>query len=543
MLIRLFCSVFIALIPVLLTAREPLPTLESEATALSFTSGPVFSNWQTAGFTVHWATNFPSSATLRYGLSPALGEVWTAPAPSTSFTVPITGLDAGTIYWVQIEAVYNGEAVFSAIMPCATVSESSGQIKVYFNHDIEESMLGDAQPYGLDYDACRNEIIGRIDAAQQTIDVAMYNNNRTDLTNALKQAHARGVRVRYIAAEATNNSALNPAPAFPVLYGNDEALMHNKFMVVDADLPDAAWVMGGSMNWTFNNMNDDYNNLLFIQDQSLAKAYVLEFEEMWGGNGPSPVYANSRFGSAKQDNTPHTFIIGGILVESWFSPSDGVTDKIVETIQSAQEQVDFALYTFTHNDAGDALIDAHNAGVNERGFIENISDPGCEYNYMLANGVDVLPHPDPALFHHKYVVADAFWPNSDPRVLTGSHNWSYTAESANDENTLVIHDADIARLFAAEFQRRWSENTTPVSQTSNPVSVSASPNPVLDRLLVEIDNPESIDRWQINDMTGRVWIRGDVLIRQIGTEQLPSGAYTLVLYGDHGLLTFPFQKI
>jgi phosphatidylserine/phosphatidylglycerophosphate/cardiolipin synthase-like enzyme len=53
--------------------------------------------------------------------------------------------------------------------------------------------------------------------------------------------------------------------------------------------------------------------------------------------------------------------------------------------------------------------------------------------------------------HHKYAIIDQSQPLSDPQVVTGSHNWSNTAETTNDENTLVIHDARLANLFYQEF--------------------------------------------------------------------------------------------
>ncbi len=551
MLIRPLCSVLIALLPFVFNAQTLRPAVPAEAvpqqaSSLYFTDAPTFSGLQTTGFTVHWATNQPSTAKLHYGTTPDPDNVVSLPGQNQAFDWPLTGLQAGTIYWVQIEAEQNGQIVLSDVLPCATVSLSSGQIKIFFNHDIDESLLGSTMPFGQDYAACRDEILARIDAAQQTIDVAMYNNNRTELVNALKQASARGVRVRYIAAEATGNTALSPAPTFPVLYGNDEALMHNKFLAIDADLPDAAWVVSGSMNWTYTNMTDDYNNMLCIQDQSLAKTYELEFEEMWGGNGAYPVYSNSRFGSQKQDNTPHSFVIGGIPVGCWFSPSDEVTDDIVQTIQSAQYQANFALFTFTHNDPGDALLTAYNNGVDVRGIIENIDDSGCEYDYLAANDVPVVDHPESALLHHKYLVVDAFAPQSDPMVLTGSHNWSYTAESSNDENTLLIHDADIARMYAAEFARRWAENTTFAGETDREdLAFALSPNPVKDVLHIKSDNAQADDSaWTITDALGRRLMQGAQLpAAGIEVAALDKGGYYLTILTSNGVATLSFQKI
>ena len=55
------------------------------------------------------------------------------------------------------------------------------------------------------------------------------------------------------------------------------------------------------------------------------------------------------------------------------------------------------------------------------------------------------------IMHHKFLVVDNFNSNSDPLVLTGSHNWSNSAETKNDENTLIVHDANIANQYFQAF--------------------------------------------------------------------------------------------
>ena len=52
----------------------------------------------------------------------------------------------------------------------------------------------------------------------------------------------------------------------------------------------------------------DYNNIIFIQDKSIAQAYTLEFNEMWGGF----------FVGNKENNTPHNFVVNGINIEIYF---------------------------------------------------------------------------------------------------------------------------------------------------------------------------------------------------------------------------------
>lgn len=65
--------------------------------------------------------------------------------------------------------------------------------------------------------------------------------------------------------------------------------------------------------------------------------------------------------------------------------------------------------------------------------------------------------PTSKLLHHKYMVIDAN-SYSDPIVITGSHNWSYSADAYNDEHTLMIHDRLVSNLYLQEFAERYHES-------------------------------------------------------------------------------------
>jgi phosphatidylserine/phosphatidylglycerophosphate/cardiolipin synthase-like enzyme len=41
-------------------------------------------------------------------------------------------------------------------------------------------------------------------------------------------------------------------------------------------------------------------------------------------------------------------------------------------------------------------------------------------------------------------------------VITGSYNYTTAADKKNDENILVIHNAEIAGLYMQEFQRIYT---------------------------------------------------------------------------------------
>jgi len=78
---------------------------------------------------------------------------------------------------------------------------------------------------------------------------------------------------------------------------------------------------------------------------------------------------------------------------------------------------------------------------------------------LQTSGVDVrLPGAAlTGLLHHKYAIIDADNPLLENIVVTGSHNWSSSAEVANNENTLIIHNKKVANLYLQEFKARYLE--------------------------------------------------------------------------------------
>lgn len=460
------------------------------AATFYMTGVPAQSNLSKTSFTVSWETNENASSHVRYGETPAMAHVMNQGGSTMSHSVDITGLTAGRIYYVEAFSVNaTGDTVTAQTKTFATVSNSSGVIEIYFNQVVDNGISTGTNAIYLTGAQVESKIIEKINHATTTIDCAFMNNSRATIVTALNNALNRGVQVRYISNIGSANTALTNAQ-FPKIAGNGTALMHNKIIIVDAHSTDSAWVFTGSMNITDDEIVDNYNNVLFIQDESLARAYTLEFEEMWGTNTATPGIFSAKFGGDKTDNTPHQFIIGGILVESYFSPSDGTTSKISKALRSADTDLAFALFSFTRNDLREDIINRHNAGVSVRGMIENINDTGGEYNNLNNAGVPMKAHPEDHLLHHKYAIVDATNPNADPIVITGCHNWSTAAETRNDENTLIIHDATIANLFEQEFNARWLGWVTGVKtvQAIQGFYPTLYPVPANDILNLELDN-------------------------------------------------------
>jgi phosphatidylserine/phosphatidylglycerophosphate/cardiolipin synthase-like enzyme len=328
--------------------------------------------------------------------------------------------------------------------------------------------------------------------------------------------------------------------------------MHNKFWVFDGrDATSAAddWVMTGSWNVTDAGTYLDAQNALFIQDRSLAAIYTKEFDEMFGSSTSVPNPSSARFGPTKRDDTPHWTVVGGRKVEVFFSPSDRTSGAIAGALRTAHHNIFFGLFSFTRDEIASELIARRNAGVYVRGIIDNTGDVGTEFVPLQSAGVDVVKAGHGVVdgdFHHKYGVVDPFHDDSDPMVITGSHNWSTSAESDNDENTLIIHSGPLARQYVREFARRYAESggTGSITRAEGsaviPTVVSLDapyPNPFNPSTTVRFTLPEGADvRLRVFDLLGRPVADLAAGPRSAGTfaatweaAGAPSGTYIVVL--------------
>lgn len=364
----------------------------------------------------------------------------------------------------------------------ASKSASTGTISVYFNHIVDTSLSQTQNAVNLS-NTLDDMLITYIDNCVATLDIAIYNSYSpsatTGIANAINAAYARGVQVRVI-YDGSTSSVMIPLlnSAIPILASptsSSYAIMHNKFVVFDANNsnPNLPYVWTGSTNWTAVQIEGpDRNSVITLQDQTLALAYTIEFEEMWGGSAATPNTATSKFGPFKTNNTPHNFIIGGKTVESYFSPSDGTTSKIITAINSANSDIEIAVMNFTRSDISTALINKYISGFTNINVLLDSSNPTGNQIGTLQAGLlpnHALVDTAPGIMHHKFMVVDNFNSTSDPLVLVGSHNWSTSAETKNDENTLIVHDANVANQYFQAFASMYQiaggtlsnlENTT-----------------------------------------------------------------------------------
>lgn len=196
--------------------------------------------------------------------------------------------------------------------PCMQVIHSLAYPLDYAAYFDERATM--ATDITLDPTPMENALLGFIDGASSSIDVALYGLDRQSVIDALIAAHDRGVTVRVVGDDAAaageysaGYAALSAAGIPLVTDTNPGKLQHNKFLVIDGQI-----VWTGSTNFTDTGFTLNANNSLVMTDTVLAGTYAAEFAEMFGGS----------FDGAKTDNTYHLFEYPGTDLESYFSPTD-----------------------------------------------------------------------------------------------------------------------------------------------------------------------------------------------------------------------------
>ena len=306
-------------------------------------------------------------------------------------------------------------------------------IDIYFTDP--ESPLASQETGGPD-----GPLAASIDAARLTVDVAIYSLNLRSIRDALIRAHERGVQVRVV-MESDNMDGSAPQAlieaGIPVVGDRREGLMHDKFVVIDRS---ELWM--GSMNFTYSGTYEDNNNLIHFRSKKMAENYTKEFEEM---------FIDDKFGDHIAPETPNPVVtIDGTPIAVYFSPDDGIALQLNELLNLADKSIHFLAFSFTTDEFGETIRQKAQNGLTVAGVMEEEqvkSNVGTEYDLFQQAGLDVLIDGNEGQMHHKVIIID------EQIVITGSYNFSRSAETRNDENLVVIDNEQIAGYFMQEFQR------------------------------------------------------------------------------------------
>jgi phosphatidylserine/phosphatidylglycerophosphate/cardiolipin synthase-like enzyme len=301
--------------------------------------------------------------------------------------------------------------------------------------------------------------------------MALYScNDLTQVRDALISAKVRGVKIRFVYDSRTPQALVNDivAAGIPMIQRTiSSGIMHNKFFVFDYRYNTShtnCWVWTGSTNVTNAQFFDDANNVIELQDRTLAAVYTREFEEMWGSATEIPNIPRSKFGANKTDNTPHKLNVAGAPVESYFTPGDNGTLQLQNLVtNNFNYDCLINIYVFTDFNIANRMKSLHQPGTrNVRGVFDTDTSGGV-FREMKGFGPFAWNPPadvvidaiEPGILHHKYMIIDPFNTSSNPVVETGSYNYSGAANTTNDENMLMVYSPRIANLYVQEWYKRY----------------------------------------------------------------------------------------
>jgi phosphatidylserine/phosphatidylglycerophosphate/cardiolipin synthase-like enzyme len=126
-------------------------------------------------------------------------------------------------------------------------------------------------------------------------------------------------------------------------------------------------------------------------------------------------------------------------------------------VKAAQKSVKFMAFTYTDKDLANAMIQQAGAGVKVQGVIENRGASLGAFVPLFCAGLPVRTDGNKYTMHHKVIILD------DATVITGSFNFTVSADEDNDDNVLIIHSPAVAALYDLEFSRVYGMGETPAA--------------------------------------------------------------------------------
>lgn len=144
-----------------------------------------------------------------------------------------------------------------------------------------------------------------------------------------------------------------------------------------------------------------------------------------------------------------TLTLNGVKTEVYFSPKGGAEEAILRTINLAKREIYVLAYSFTSAPIHAALAKAHARGLKVLVILDKsqTNAKGGKFQSLLEAGVPVLIDNAHAIAHNKVMIIDK------RKVITGSFNFTKSAEERNTENLLIIHSRSLSKKYLVDFDR------------------------------------------------------------------------------------------
>ncbi|HEX4045647.1 MAG TPA: phospholipase D family protein [Gammaproteobacteria bacterium] len=133
-----------------------------------------------------------------------------------------------------------------------------------------------------------------------------------------------------------------------------------------------------------------------------------------------------------------------------FTPGANCTQLIVTAIDQAKQAIYVQAYSFTSPAIAKALVNAKNRGVRVKVILDKSQYKKEKYSsstYLANQGIPVWVDYRPHIAHNKVMIIDN-------TLITGSFNFTKSAQERNAENVLIIKDKDLANQYLVNWYKR-----------------------------------------------------------------------------------------
>lgn len=159
-------------------------------------------------------------------------------------------------------------------------------VKLIDNAD-EPQAVAQTSAYFSPGNECAGRIMSLCKAARVSIDACVFTISDDSISEELRDAHKRGVRVRIITDDDKSMDRGSDVESFiragiDLRMDDSPSHMHHKFAIFDVKQ-----LLNGSFNWTRSASRQNQENIIVTDDANLVTEFAREFDDLWDEMTPA----------------------------------------------------------------------------------------------------------------------------------------------------------------------------------------------------------------------------------------------------------------
>ena len=149
-----------------------------------------------------------------------------------------------------------------------------------------------------------------------------------------------------------------------------------------------------------------------------------------------------------KDHIHHNLSSTSVECSVCFTPGSQCTQKIVDRIDGARKEILVQSYSFTSIEIANALMQAHKRGIKVIIILDHSQENKPLIAQMVQAGIPTFIDKPAGIAHNKVMIIDSYL------VLTGSFNFTKSAQMRNVENSVCITSKKIAEQYQTQWHKR-----------------------------------------------------------------------------------------